>query len=117
LTTTDIAGPLADLGIPSTALWREIFESMTVYAGVASRDGVVLGVNQAPLHAAGLQITDVMGRQVWDTYWWSYSEEIQQEIRAVLRSALQGNTVRRELMVRMKDDLLVAVHCATPPAG
>ena len=57
MTTTDIAGPLADLGIPSTALWREIFESMTVYAGVASRDGVVLGVNQAPLHAAGLQIS------------------------------------------------------------
>jgi diguanylate cyclase (GGDEF)-like protein/PAS domain S-box-containing protein len=115
LLTTDIAGPLADLGIPSAALWREIFESMTVFAGVASRDGVVLGVNQAPLHAAGLQISDVMGRQVWDTHWWSYSEEIQQEIRAVLQSVLQGNSVRRELMVRMKHDQLVAVDCSFSP--
>jgi diguanylate cyclase (GGDEF)-like protein/PAS domain S-box-containing protein len=115
LTTTDIAGPLADLGIPSSALWREIFESMTVYAGVASRDGVLLGVNQAPLDAAGLQIADVMGRQVWDTHWLSYSEQIQQEIRAVLQSVLQGNTVRRELMVRMKHEQLVAVDCSFSP--
>jgi diguanylate cyclase (GGDEF)-like protein/PAS domain S-box-containing protein len=115
LTTTDIAGPLADLGIPSAALWREIFESMTVYAGVASRDGVVLGVNQAPLQAAGLQISDVMGRQVWDTHWWSYSEEIQHEIRTLLQKVVQGQTVRRELMVRMKDEQLVAVDCSFSP--
>ena len=115
MTTADIAAPLADLGVPSAALWREIFDSMTVFAGVASRDGVVLGVNQAPLDAAGLQIADVMGRRVWDTYWWSYSTEVQQAIRAVLRSALKGNTVRRELNVRMKDDRLVAVDCVFSP--
>src|SRR3984885_12159824 len=88
---------------------------MTVYAGVASRDGVVLGVNQAPLQAAGLQISDVMGRQVWDTYWWSYSQEMQHEIRALLQSVVQGDTVRRELMGRMKDEQLVAVDCSFSP--
>src|ERR1700686_985843 len=38
------AGPLAELGIPSTSLWREMFLSMTTFAGIVARDGVVLEV-------------------------------------------------------------------------
>ena len=109
------AGPLAELGIPSTSLWREMFHSMTTFVGIISRDGVVLEVNQAALDAAGLQIADVAGQPVWDTYWWSYSEQSQQQIRAVVRLALQGNTERRELVARMKGDQLVAVDCVFSP--
>gem|GEM_PF-1070934 len=109
------ASPLAALGIPSTSLWRELFHSMSTFVGIVSRDGAVLEVNQAALDAAGLQIADVTGRPVWDTYWWSYSGEAQQQIRAVLRLALQGNAVRRELMVRMKGDQLMAVECVFSP--
>jgi diguanylate cyclase (GGDEF)-like protein/PAS domain S-box-containing protein len=62
-----------------------------------------------------LQIADVIRPQVWDTYWWSYSKDAQQQIRAVLRSALKGHAVRRELMVRIKGDQLVAVDCVFSP--
>jgi diguanylate cyclase (GGDEF)-like protein/PAS domain S-box-containing protein len=115
LTTADIAGPLAELGIPNAVLWREIFDSMTIFAGVASREGVLLGVNQAPLEAAGLQLADVMGRPVWDTYWFSYSSHSQREVRTMLRSAMQGATVRRDLVVRLKDSQMTALHCMFSP--
>src|SRR6202140_899890 len=114
-TSSADAGPLAELGIPGTSLWREMFHSMTTFVGIVSRDGIVLEVNQAALDAAGLQIADAAGRPVWDTYWWSYAEEAQQQIRAVVRLALQGIAVRREMLVRMKGDHLVAVDCVFSP--
>jgi diguanylate cyclase (GGDEF)-like protein/PAS domain S-box-containing protein len=109
------AGPLAQLGIPGAALWREIFHGMTTFVGIISRDGIVLEVNQAALDAGGLQIADAAGRPVWDTYWWSYAEEAQQQVRAVVRLALQGIAVHREMLVRMKGDQLVAVDCVFSP--
>jgi diguanylate cyclase (GGDEF)-like protein/PAS domain S-box-containing protein len=109
------ADPLAELDIPGTSLWREMFHGMTTFVGIISRDGIVLEVNQAALDAGGLQIADAAGRPVWDTYWWSYAEEAQQQIRAVLRLALQGTAVRREMQVRMKGDQLMAVDCVFSP--
>src|SRR5450631_814952 len=96
------AGPLAELGITATALHREIVDSMFAFVGVLSADSVVLEVNQAALDAGGLLLADVVGRPLWDTYWWSYSGEAQEQIRAVMRSALNGNAVRREMTARMR---------------
>jgi PAS domain S-box-containing protein len=70
--------PLAELGVSTSTQWREIFDSITAFVGVMSPDGVLLEVNQAALDAAGLRIADVIRRQVWDTYWWSYSKDAQQ---------------------------------------
>ena len=105
----------AELGVSTSAQWREIFDSITAFVGVMSRDGVVLEVNQAALDAAGLRIADVIRRQVWDTYWWSYSKDAQQQIRAVMESVLKGNPVRQEFVVRMKGEQLVAVDCDFRP--
>ena len=107
--------PLAELGVSPSMQWREIFDSITAFVGVLSRDGVVLEVNRAALDAAGLRIADVIRRQVWDTYWWSYSKDAQQQIRGVLESVLKGNPVRQEFVVRMKGEQLVAVDCDFRP--
>jgi PAS domain-containing protein len=81
-------GLLAQPGIPSTTLWRELVDAMFVFVGVFSPEGIVLDVNRAPLVAAGLSPGDVIGKPLWDTYWWSYSVVTQDDIRAVLRSVL-----------------------------
>jgi diguanylate cyclase (GGDEF)-like protein/PAS domain S-box-containing protein len=109
------AGPLAELGISGASLWREMFHNATAFVGIVSRDGVVLDVNQAALDAAGLAIADVNGQPVWDTYWWSYSTQAQQQIRGVLQSALQGAAVHQELVARMKGEQLVTVDCVFSP--
>jgi diguanylate cyclase (GGDEF)-like protein/PAS domain S-box-containing protein len=106
---------LADLGIPGTSLWREMFHNSKAFVGIVARDGVVLDVNQAALDAAGLTIADVAGRPVWDTHWWSYSAQAQQRIRAVLQSALQGKAVHQELVARMKGDALLTIDCVFSP--
>jgi PAS domain S-box-containing protein len=106
---------LGEIGVPTSGQWREIFDSITSFVGVMSRDGVLLEVNQAALDAAGLRIADVIRRQVWDTYWWSYSKHAQQQIHAVMESVLKGNPVRQEFVVRMKGEQLVAVDCDFRP--
>jgi PAS domain S-box-containing protein len=109
------ASLLADLGIPGTSLWREMFHNSTAFVGIIARDGIVLDVNQAALDAAGLTIAEVAGRPVWETHWWSYSAQAQQQIRDVLQSALRGAAVHRELVARMKGDALVTIDCVFSP--
>jgi diguanylate cyclase (GGDEF)-like protein/PAS domain S-box-containing protein len=108
-------GPLAELGIPGTAHWHGIFNSMAAFVGVISGAGTLLEVNQAALDAADLQFGDVIGRRVWDTHWWSYSKEAQRTIRAVVRTVMKGDAVRRELLVRMLGEQLIAVDCVFSP--
>jgi diguanylate cyclase (GGDEF)-like protein/PAS domain S-box-containing protein len=109
------SGLLAELGIPGTAHWHGIFNSMAAFVGVISGAGTLLEVNQSALDAAELKLGDVIGQRIWDTHWWSYSKEAQRTIRAVMRTVMKGDVVRRELMVRMQGEHLLAVDCVFSP--
>jgi diguanylate cyclase (GGDEF)-like protein/PAS domain S-box-containing protein len=97
------------LDSPGTATLRRVMDSMFAYVGLFSLEGTVLEINKAPLEAAGLQPSDVIGRPAWDTYWWSYSEEARQEIRQAIAAAAGGKTVHRELAGRMKGGAMAIV--------
>ncbi len=108
-------GPLARLGIPSTALWRSIVDGTFVFIAVFSPEGIVLEVNRAPLDAAGLLRDDVIGKPISDAYWWSYSKFAQEAICAALQSAMAGQSVRQELVARVKNGRMITVDCAFTP--
>jgi PAS domain S-box-containing protein len=59
--------------------------------------------NRAPLEAAGLQREDVIGKPFWETYWWSYSPEVQHQLKEALRRAGEGEVVRCDVAVRVAE--------------
>jgi PAS domain S-box-containing protein len=67
-------------------------------------DGTLIQANRAPIEAAGLSPADVLGRKFWDCHWWSYSPEVQAELRDAVDRALQGDIVRYDVQVRMSGD-------------
>ena len=76
--------------------FRAIFNSSYQLIGVLDPEGTVLEVNQTALNLGGLKQEDVVGRPFWDTYWWRYSTDVQDRLKAAIRKASRGRPVRYE---------------------
>ena len=60
---------------------RNIIDNLFAFVGVLSPEGILLEANRTALESASLKAEDVIGKEFADTYWWSYSEEIQEQLR------------------------------------
>jgi PAS domain S-box-containing protein len=88
---------------------RSVLDSMYVFVGLLTPEGVLIEVNRASVEAAGLTHAEVIGKLFWETYWWSYSPEAQEQMRTVIRRVAAGETVRDNFRVRMRDDQYITV--------
>ena len=73
---------------------RRVLNALYCYVTVTTPDGTVMGVNDAPLRAAGLNAEDVVGRKLWDCPWWRVSEAVQTSVRNAIGEAAAGAVVR-----------------------
>ena len=92
-----------------------ILDSMTVFVGLYTTDGVLIEANRAPLEAANLSREDVIGKPFWETYWWSYSPDVQRQLRDALRRAANGETVRYDVAARVADDRFITIDVTFGP--
>ncbi|MCZ8218081.1 MAG: PAS domain-containing protein [Acidovorax sp.] len=83
---------------------RRVLDSLFAFVGVLSPDGTLIQANRAPLDAAGIDANEVIGKPFWDTYWWSYSDEVQEWLRSACARVAAGEIVRKDIFVRMKGD-------------
>lgn len=88
----------------SEAHVRSVLDNLFAFVGVMTPDGTLVEVNRAPLEAAGIAASDVVGKKFWDCYWWSYSPEIQAQLRDAIDRACRGEVVRYDVAVRMVGD-------------
>ncbi|MHB1334061.1 MAG: bifunctional diguanylate cyclase/phosphodiesterase, partial [Sulfuriferula sp.] len=87
----------------------------TTFAGLLMTDGTVIEANQSALAAAGLKSADVLGKSVEHTYWWSYSEPIQQQLRAAIERAAQGESSRYDVQVRVGENEFIILDFSLHP--
>jgi PAS domain S-box-containing protein len=94
---------------------RAILDSLFVFVGLLSLDGTVLEVNRAPLEAAGIRREDVIDKLFYQTFWWSYSPDIQALLKGALARAAQGETVRFDVAIRVAAGREMPVDFAVNP--
>jgi PAS domain S-box-containing protein len=99
----------------SSSLVRRVLDGLFAFVGVMTTDGVLLEANRAPLEAAGISLADVTGRPFWDTYWWSYSAELQAWMREAVARAARGELVRKDVVVRMAGDTRMTIDFMLAP--
>ena len=104
-----------DRQLTSRQLMQNVLDSMFVFVGIYDLDGTLLEANRAPLEAAGLARDEVIGKPFWETYWWSYSPEVQQQLRSALREAAAGETVRYDVPVRIASERLITIDVTFGP--
>jgi PAS domain S-box-containing protein len=94
---------------------RDILDGLFGFVGLFATDGILVEANHAPLEVAGLKKEDVIGKPCWETYWWSYSTEVQDQLRDALRCAANGETVRYDVPVRIADDQFIEIDVMFGP--
>jgi PAS domain S-box-containing protein len=101
--------------LESERFTRRILDNLFAFVGVMSLDGTLVAVNRAPLEAAGIQGSDVIGKKFWDCYWWNYSEEVQEQLTGAYERAIRGEAVRYDVPVRMAGDSLMWIDFQLAP--
>jgi len=95
--------------------FRTIFNSSYQLIGVLDPEGILIDANQTALDAVGLKQEDVIGRPFWDIYCWSYSNDVQSRLKAAIRDASQGKSVRYEEDLLVKDNEIRTIDCTFKP--
>ena len=94
---------------------RVLDNNLAAFVGVTTPDGTVTYANRAPLAAAGIPASEVIGKKFWDCYWWSYSPEVQVQLREACERAAGGEVVRYDVPVRMADDTRMWIDFQVAP--
>ena len=94
---------------------RTILDSLFAFVGVMTPDGTLIEANRAPLEAAGIEREGVIGHPFADAYWWSYSPQVQVQLRDAIERAREGEASRYDVDVRMKNSELMTIDFMLMP--
>ena len=94
---------------------RILLDTLPIFAGFLTTEGIVTEINQTALDSIALQPEDVLERDFRDTYWWSYSAEIQAQIDNAVKRAAAGTTVRFDLVARVENDRYIIMDFGIVP--
>jgi len=94
---------------------QNILDGMYTFVGLYTPEGIMLEANRAPLEAANIKREDVIGKPFWDTYWWSYSSETQEQVRNALLRAGRGEVVRDDFKVRLSENEFIIIDAMFVP--
>jgi two-component system sensor histidine kinase TtrS len=75
----------------------------------------LIDINRASLEVAALERDDVIGKPLWETYWWSHSPEGQKQFKQTLARAAKGETVRYDALIRITDGELITIDVTFAP--
>jgi PAS domain S-box-containing protein len=81
-----------------------IFNSTMSFIGFLNIDGILLEANNTALNGAGIKREDVIGKYLWDCYWWEISKKTQQQLRDNFHKALKGEEVVYEVEVNIANN-------------
>ena len=100
---------------PGDNFLKDIFDSLYAFVGVLTPDGTLVQANAAALRAASLKPEDVIGKRFEETYWWSYSPDVQAELRAAIDRAAGGERSRYDVRVRLSENHFIDIDFSLVP--
>lgn len=77
---------------------RAIINHHFQLTGLLSTEGRLLMANETALNVIGVTEADVLGRNFWETPWWSHSRTLQSKLRKAIERAAKGEFVRFEAL-------------------
>ncbi|WP_339729028.1 ATP-binding protein [uncultured Gimesia sp.] len=94
---------------------HDILDSLFVFVSVYSIEGILLEINRAPLDAANIKKSDVIGKPFWESYRWTYSAEVLSKMRNAMKGAAAGQTIRYDTKARISDQKLIDLDITFSP--
>ena len=76
--------------------YEAIFNQTFQFTGLMETDGTVIEANDTALDVGNLQAEDVVGRPIWETFWFQTGDEARERVREAVQTASSGEFVRYE---------------------
>jgi PAS domain S-box-containing protein len=92
-----------------------IFNSAFQLTVLIKPDGTVLEANQAALDFGNAKHEDVVGRPIWESGQWAYTEEKQQQLKDAFKRAALGEFVRFEIELQNAKKQWVNIDFSVKP--
>jgi PAS domain S-box-containing protein len=86
-----------------------------MFVGLLTPHGILIEANLPALAAARLKLEDVLGKPFEETYWWTHSLEIQQQLREAIARAVRGEASRYDVQIRAAENQLIDVDFSLQP--
>jgi PAS domain S-box-containing protein len=91
----------------SEARFSAIYSTSLEYIGIITPAGVILDCNRASLEFAGNTLEDVVGRNFWDTPWFSHTPGAPDMVKQAVAHAATGEFLRQEIsLIRPSGDAI-----------
>jgi len=96
---------------------RELIDGLgpSMFVGLMTPQGILIEANRPALAAAGLKPEDVIGKPFEETYWWTYSPEVQQLLRETIARAVRGEASRYDVQIRVAENHLIDIDFSLQP--
>ena len=78
---------------------RAVFDGTKEFVVLLDPDGVLLEANSSALSISGKSHEEVVGRPLWETFWFDQSQEAATAIQTAVRSAAAGKSATFELEI------------------
>ena len=95
-----VAERTAELAAKEARL-RTIFATSYTYQFMLATDGTLLDANATALSGIDATLDQVTGRPFWQTAWFTGTDEMPEAVRTAIATAASGQTVRREIHLRL----------------
>jgi PAS domain S-box-containing protein len=92
-----------------------IFNQAFQLIGILSVDGRLREVNQTALDAIDIRKEDVIGREFWETPWWSHSPQVQHQLRETIERVAQGELSRYQMQMPTPCGTIVDIDFSLKP--
>jgi PAS domain S-box-containing protein len=89
----------------SEQLRHMVPDSLGLGSAILTPEGIVLDINRFPLEYTQLRAEDVVGKPFADMPWWSFSAAVQQQVRAAIAQAANGEYVRLNTKANPRPEL------------
>jgi PAS domain S-box-containing protein len=97
------------------AAMRGLLDSLFVFVGVLSPEGLLLDASLPTLQASGMTLDQVRGHPFADSLWWNHDAATQAWMHEAVGRVAAGETVRRDVVARMAGDSRMAVDFMLAP--
>jgi PAS domain S-box-containing protein len=96
---------------------RDLIDGLgpSTFVGLMTPEGILIEVNRSALEAGGLRSEDLLGQPFASTYPWSYSPEVQQQLREAIARAARGEPSRYDVRVRAAEGQLIDLDFSLEP--
>lgn len=96
---------------------RNIFDGLgpNMFVGLLTPDGKVLEANQQALAAANLDLKDVLGKPIEETFWFSHSATVKQQMCAAVVRAANGVASRFDVQILGAENQLITIDFSIQP--